>query len=717
MRRTFFAGKLLAWCIILSTVFKLASLLFTPLPQIDELLFAQKIFADVSNNLPSSMAVNTAVGFFLSGIALLLLNYETQKGRMPAHFIAVFIFMVGYFSLLGYLYGAPEFYDLLRYLPMAINTAICFILVSLAFLFIYPGKGLAKEISQPLMGAILGRFLLPFAISMPLLLGWIRVHTHRNHLFSTELGITLLVSSIVMVFCIIIAINVILLNKNDVLRKRNEDKFKSLLESAPEAIIIVNNDGQIVLVNRQAENLFEYSRQELIGREVEMLMPERFSSPHRNHRINYFLKPDARNMGKGLELFGRKKNGKEFNLEISLSPLETEEGILISAAIRDITERKKTEEKIKQSEEIFRTLVTGVKDYAIMMLDVNGNILTWNEGAELIKGYSETEVKGKNISMFYIKEETGKGIPALILNMASEQGSCETEGWRVKKDGTLFWADVVVTALYDTNNQLSGFAKVTRDITERKKTEEILADFNRQLSNQVQTKTTELQETAEQLRLLSTHLQNAREEERSTIAREIHDELGQMLTGIRMDMVWLRKNIPEKTNPVTDRFESMLELLNETRDTMRRIARGLHPDILNNLGLVSALKSYAQEFETRSGIKTNFTSLLEGINDLQLDAAIAINLYRIFQESLTNAAKHASAGAIEAVLTQDENNLLLHIQDDGKGFIMNEAAKKKTLGLVSMRERMLAIDGTCQITSVPLEGTTIVLTVPIKFKS
>lgn len=263
-------------------------------------------------------------------------------------------------------------------------------------------------------------------------------------------------------------------NRDITRQKREQERFKNLLEAAPDAMVSVNRAGEIQLVNTQTEKLFGYSREEMLGKPVEILVPQRYRGPHEAHRGEYAELPVRRAMGEGLELYGLRKDGTEFAVEISLSPIETMEGTLTISAIRDISDRRKTEEALRQSEERFRLLVSGVEDYAILMLDREGRVVSWNNGAERIKGYRAEEILGQHFSRFYTREDVERGKPVLALKLAAEKGAFKDEGWRVRKDGTRFWANVAITALHDRKGQLRGFAKVTRDSTERKQAQDAL---------------------------------------------------------------------------------------------------------------------------------------------------------------------------------------------------------------------------------------------------
>ncbi len=251
-----------------------------------------------------------------------------------------------------------------------------------------------------------------------------------------------------------------------------DERFRRLLEAAPDAMVIVDQTGRMVLVNSQTQRMFGYTREELLQQPVEILIPDKFRGRHAQHRAAYHESPHPRPMGTGLELLARRKDGSTFPVEISLSPLEEEGGVLVTAAIRDVTERKRAEEALRQSRERFQSVVEEVKDYAIFMLDPAGRILSWNEGAQKIKGYAAEEIVGQHFSRFYLAEDIERGKPDDELILAAAEGRWEEEGWRLRKDGSRFWADVVITASHDKDGTLLGFTKVTRDITEGKRARE-----------------------------------------------------------------------------------------------------------------------------------------------------------------------------------------------------------------------------------------------------
>jgi len=249
---------------------------------------------------------------------------------------------------------------------------------------------------------------------------------------------------------------------------------RTLLESLAEGVVIMDNSGAILLVNTAAEQMFGYQREDLIGKPQAVLIPERFRKVHEEHLARFFAEPRMRPTDQLLDLTGLRRDGDEFPVEISLSYVDTINGVLVMALVSDVSLRKEYETRLRESEEMFHMQVAWVKDYAIFMLDTQGNVLTWNEGAERLKGYRAQEIIGKHFSCFYPEEDRNAGRPEEELKKAADQGQFAEDTWRTRKDGSRFWANVTIAALHDESGKLRGFTKVIHDISVSKKAEDAL---------------------------------------------------------------------------------------------------------------------------------------------------------------------------------------------------------------------------------------------------
>jgi len=217
-----------------------------------------------------------------------------------------------------------------------------------------------------------------------------------------------------------------------------------------------------------------------------------------------------------------------------------------------------------------------------------------------------------------------------------------------------------------------------------------------------------LRESEEKLRRLAAHLVTIREEERAHIAREIHDELGQVLTGLKMEVTWLAKRLKEK--PLVEKTDSMCKLIDTTVQTVRKIATGLRPEMLDDMGLIAAVGWQAKEFQKRTGIRTRAKLPPE----VKLDIDVSTTMFRIFQEILTNVARHSRATRVDLDLSVAEDRVALEVVDNGVGIAESDLNGKKSLGLLGMNERALLFGGEVRITGTPGHGTRVSVSIPLR---
>jgi PAS domain S-box-containing protein len=507
--------------------------------------------------------------------------------------------------------------------------------------------------------------------------------------------------------------------------------YPELLRELPVGVVLLRLEDRsdaesfrIVDANRAAAGITRAASRMLLGRTLADF-PKLLETPIPGKLLDTLRTGEARDLG---EIAYGDDSIREGVYSVRAFPLSDN---FLGVAFEDVTDRIRAERTLRESEERFRLLVEGVQEYAIFQLDPDGNVVSWNAGAQRLKGYSSVEIIGQHFSVFYPQEDLMKDKPRDILAQAARQGQSEDEGWRVRKDGTRFWANVVITALRDSKGTLLGFAKLTRDTTENRERAEALTKAKEllelrvgqrtavltRLNNEMRTEISdrqhaeaELRKSRDQLRALAARLQSVREEERTYIAREIHDELGQACTAIKMDLALIGRKLTKRQSALRAKVDSSIQLVDGTILTLRKIASEMRPRTLDDLGLPAALEAQAQEFESRTGIHC---SVILPPGPLTLDSDRSTAIFRIFQESLTNVARHAHATRVEARLQRENHRIVFQVYDNGTGFDPEVAKTRKSLGLVGMQERALLLNGEFKTEGVPGSGTTVTLTIPL----
>src|ERR1700751_4340222 len=362
---------------------------------------------------------------------------------------------------------------------------------------------------------------------------------------------------------------------------------------------------------------------------------------------------------------------------------------------------------LHRSEQRFQLLVDAVRDYAIFMLDPEGHVASWNQGEERIKGYKASEIIGSHFSRFYPEEDLQAGKPQWELKVAAKEGRFEDEGWRVRKDGSRFWANVIITAVHDETGKLIGFGKVTRDSTERMQAQRAL---QREIAEKQQAEM-RLRESEKSLRDLSLHLLRTRDEERRRIGRDLHDSLGQSLAVLKMKLDSLVSVVGKRTDDeAADDVAQCIRLTEDSIKELRTISYLLYPPMLEEMGLKSAIPWYLEGFSARSGIRASF----EASGDFgRFSRYTELALFRVLQESLTNVHRHSGSHTAHVRLLAKDGMAILQVEDYGNGIpseILEESGEYGRraigVGLRGMRERLGQLGGRLEISSTE-HGTTV----------
>ncbi len=368
---------------------------------------------------------------------------------------------------------------------------------------------------------------------------------------------------------------------------------------------------------------------------------------------------------------------------------------------------------VREGEERFRLLVDSIKDYSILLLSPDGTVTSWNPGTRLIEGYDAHEVIGRNHSEFFTADDIERGYPTLALEMAASAGQHEDEGWRVRKNGTRFWANVVLTAMKDEAGKLNGFARVARDLTERKVAEEQLRTLAMELEQRVSERTEELLQSRARLRELATELTLTEQRERRRLAGELHDYLAQLLVLIRIKIRQTSSLVKDATptSLLMEADRAIIDSLNYTRSLVAELA----PPPLQEFGLLEGFGWLAEQMKNHGLTVT----IKKNVQPIVLPDDQAVLVFQSTRELLFNVLKHAGTDQAEVTIGTDQaGHLVVTVEDRGHGFNPDEMTghhdERKRFGLFSVRERAEAMGGRLVVTSVLHQGTCAALTIPYR---
>ena len=509
--------------------------------------------------------------------------------------------------------------------------------------------------------------------------------------------------------------------------RRSAESFNSIIESTQDAVISIDPQGCIALFNPAAERLFGYSRDEVKGLKVDMLMNDLYAYVGRYEQTG-----KDRVFGRVRAAEARRKNGEIFPIEISIAEIRLEKDIRYAAFVRDISERRRMEHEV-ETRSRQQAAVAELGRRALCIVDLRALM---NEACLLVKQTLETEfcqvlqllpvrnvfcllagigwkegLVGKAIVPSGAESEAGYAVltsKAVVVDDVCRETRFSTPAF-LREHGIVSGVSVIIpgvdqpfgvlgthsvrhrTFTHDDIHFLETVANVLSEAIERLRTED------------------ELSRSREQLRALAARLQAAREAERASLAREIHDELSGSLTALKMDLSLLPDRAAKNQDSLLKQLASMTALIDTTLGRMHAIVTGLRPVVLDAFGLVAAIEWQTSEFQQRSGIICESDLPAE---ELPIDSERSTAIFRIFQEALTNVLRHAEASKVTVVLGHEAEGLMLAVRDNGKGVDEKTIYAPSSLGLLGMRERALALGGAVEIGRLPQKGTQVLVKIP-----
>jgi len=462
--------------------------------------------------------------------------------------------------------------------------------------------------------------------------------------------------------------------------------YRSISES-PMGIRIVSIAGKTIYVNKAFLDIYEFNDLE-----------EFTSTPVLNrYTPESYIQHQERKIKRknGKEVFEYEisivcKNEKIRNVKVSRKEIMWDGTKHFQVIHVDITDQRKAEDQLRKL-----SIAVEQSPDAICITNPNGIIEYVNPKTIQLTGFSTEELINQNTRIFSSGEKT-KEEYAQMWQIIKSGKVWSGELHNRKKNGELYWESTTISPIFDLAGQITHFLAIKEDITDRKRAE---IAFNN---------------SEKQLRKFASHLQNVREEEKVALAREIHDDLGQTLVALKIDMGLLKNkviksNATSGSEDIVVKFDQILTLIDTTIKTSRRIMNGLRPELLELNGFVASATNYLREFEDRHQIKSEFSS---EISKIEMDSQQSLVFFRILQEALNNIAKHSKATLVKIQLRNESNKLVLEIIDNGIGFDKNISGRQDSYGMIGMKERVVLLEGELEFISEVGQGTCVRVEIP-----
>ncbi len=778
------------------------------------------------------------------GLAILTLPVQSSAGRRLSQYFAVATLLMGGIATTGYLYRVPPMYDSTTYGPIDISTALLATIMGLSLLCTHPTEGLMRTLMSPDIGGALLRRLLPFAIGLPILAGWLRILGQRQEWYSFDFGVAVVVGVVLLILlsCLWylagwadridrerrsmletyteqearlhlaaaaarigywrwmessdsiemdrVAAELLgepshAVTTMDSFRqairmedrvafeqaiaeaRRNSQPFEiewrpavatqaswislrgfpathpqtsyrfhgvmvditerkttqealqdsqqrlnSIVQSAMDGILTVDQNQHILLFNKAAEGLFQCRAEDALGSPISRFIPERSRQRHHSNIMNFQQSGiTARQMGRPGSVSGLRADGHEFPIEASISQVTVGGQSLCTVILRDITERLRSEDAIREREARFRNMADSAP-VMMFITDSEGSCTYLNrQWYELTGQTEETGLKNGWLDQVH-DDDRDRLIDSLTIRSGPgiRRVECRVRG----QAGTFQWALCSILSMIDEQEASSGCIGSIVDITDRKMAEQTLKRWAEELENQVTERTAALSRSQERLRALAAQLTRTEHQERRRIAGELHDYLAQLLVAAHLKLAQDRR--PLKTEQDRALVKDLERILDEALSYTRSLVAKLSPPVLYHLGLPAALQWLTEQMEEHQLVVETAFDVSPALPKLPDD--VAAILFQSVRELLFNVVKHAASPHVQIALrlTSDQN-LVIVVTDQGNGFDTSQldhaSASTTSFGLFSIKERMDALGGSMHIHSRIGHGTSVTLVCPL----